>query len=975
MAQGLVSEHLWLQPSWETNLNHQALTFGPFEIRPAARVLLEDGVPVALGSRALDILLLLAQRAGQVVGKHDLMAHVWPSTVVEEGTLRVHIAALRKCLREGREGARYIANIAGRGYSFVAPVAAVRRQSAPPEVAPSSGLPAPQARVIGRDDLIAALAAKLALRRFITVVGPGGVGKTSVALRTAEIVAANYPDGAAFIDLAHVTTAGLVASAMATALGLSTRQDDPTAELVGLLQRRRMLLVFDSCERVVDAAAQLCEAVFNAAPGVHILATSREPLRAHGEWVTRLGPLDVPPQAAGHAAADALTFPAVQLFVERATAMLDSFQLSDANAALVCQICRRLDGMPLALELAAARADALGLQGIAELLDDRLRLLATTGRRTQQGRHRSLQATLDWSVALLPDAEQAVLRRLAVFAGPFALKSAVAVVDAEAGGASAMSDRVANLVTKSLLVAQLEGAEPHYRLLDTTRAYAWDRLVQAGEAAQVSQRHATHYRDVFAVAAREAESRPAGEWLGLYAPHLDNLRAALDWAFAQPGQARLGVELTLAAVPLWNRLLLVRECQACIERAIAAPRDDRGVELDIALHAALGATLSQANLSSAHMRSALTHALDLAESTADRQHQLQALWGLWVTELNKGRFRAGLELARRFCSVAAASDDPNDTFVGDRLMAYTLHFLGDQDAARTHIERMLGRYVPTERQAQSFKYQFDQLVIGRMTLALILWLQGFPDQAMQSVEANVRDAQSIGHPLSLCNALVKSCCPIALLNGDLDAAQRFVGLLLEHTRPHALFMWHPIGRCYEGLVQMQRGDRADGLRAVRGALDELPTSRFALPQTWVLSEVALAEAGSGAIASGLATIDGAIERAEQDDERWCLAELLRVRGEILLLEAAAGAHAAAEEQFVRALELAQQQGVRSWQLRSATSLARLYDEQGRGADALRLLAPLYNRFAEGFGTADLRRARALLDKLGRAPAGADTPAT
>ncbi len=939
-------------------MTHRALTFGPFEVRPAERVLLEEGTALPLGSRALDVLVLLVERAGQLVSKEELIAHVWPSAVVEEATLRVHIAALRKCLREGRSGQRYIANVTGRGYSFVAPVVEVGRGTPAPPVERARGLPVPQARVIGRDAAVAALAAKIALRRFVTVVGPGGVGKTAVALQAAGQIAPGYPDGTVFVDLAAVAKPALVPSALASALGLPARQDDPSGELIAFLGGRRMLLVLDSCERVVEAAAALTEAIAAGAPGVHLLATSREPLRAHGEWVTRLGPLAVPPDSASNTAEAALHSPAVQLFVECAAAALDAFELNDANADLVATICRRLDGMPLAIELAAARVDALGLQGILALLGDRLRLLSATGRRMAQHRHRTLQATLDWSFELLTPAEQALLRRMAVFAGAFTLEAALAGTGA--ADASELTDMAANLVAKSLLVADLDAAETRFRLLDTTRAYAWQKLVAAGEAEDAAQRHATYCRDTFRVALREADTRPVASWLASYAPLLEDVRAALDWAFATPEQARLGVELTLAAVPLWNRMLLVRECQANIERAIASPREARDVALDIGLFAALGATVSSANLSSPQMSSAWTRALELAERTADRDHQLQALWGLWVTELNKGRFRAALELARRFCTVAADAPDPNDARVGDRLMAYTLHFLGDQAAARTHIERMLAGYVPSERQTHAFRFQFDQLVIGRMTLALVLWLQGYPAQARQSVAANVEDALAIGHPLSLCNALVKSCCPIALLCGDLAAARRYVDLLVDLTRPHSLFMWHPLARCCEGLLILKSGDLEAGRRAVRAALEELPEARFAFPQTWAMTELALADARCGALDSARATIGAAIARAEQDEEQWCYAELLRVRGEIVLLDGTAAAHADAQRLFERARDIARRQAAPGWELRIATSLARLLHGRAGGPAARAELTRVLGGFGEGFDTADLVAAREML---------------
>jgi len=317
------------------------------------------------------------------------------------------------------------------------------------------------------------------------------------------------------------------------------------------------------------------------------------------------------------------------------------------------------------------------------------------------------------------------------------------------------------------------------------------------------------------------------------------------------------------------------------------------------------------------MASAWARALELAERSGDRMHQLQSLWGLWVTELNKGRFHAGLELARRFCAAAEGSDEPNDAFVGDRLVAYTLHFLGDQAGARQHIERMLAGYRPLERQTHAFRFQFDQRIIGRMTLANVLWVQGESEAALACVEDNVRDALAVGHPLTLCNALIKSCCMVALLCGRADLARHYVEMLLQHTSAHPLFMWHPVGRCYQGLVRLAQGDLDGGRQAVRGALDELPQARFAFPQSWVQSALALADAQAGAVEQGLATIEQALAQAHHDDERWCLPELLRVRGEVLRLRGDDDAARAALEQ---ALALAHDTGAPGWARRIQAGL-------------------------------------------------------
>jgi len=515
-------------------------------------MLLEDGKPLRLGSRAFDILVTLVEGAGDTIPRDQLIARTWPDTVVEEGALRVHVAALRRALGDGRAGRCYVANNPGRGYAFVAPVTC---EHTPPATARPNGaaagdnLPAPLTRIVGRDEVIAALATQLARRRFLTIVGAGGIGKTTVAVAVASAVRASYKDGAWFVGLASLSDPDLVPSALGAALGIQPGAN-PVQGLTAWLRDKAALIVLDNCEHVIDAAAALVETVLKAAPGVSILTTSREPLRAEGETLHRLAALELPPHSVDFAAGDALHYSAVELFNERAMAAVDGFALADADVPAVLEICRRLDGIPLALELAAARVDVFGVRDLAGHIDDRFHVL-TGGRRTALPRHQTLGAALDWSYQLLPEEERAVLRRLSVFAGDFALEAAVAV--AAEPSSSDIVDHVANLVSKSLVAADPRGEVAQYCLLDTTRLYAFEKLESSGELQEVARRHAEYYCALFAPADVESETRPQAEWLAIYGRHLDNVRAGLDWAFSPEGDPRIGVALTVAAVPLWDQ--------------------------------------------------------------------------------------------------------------------------------------------------------------------------------------------------------------------------------------------------------------------------------------------------------------------------------------------------------------------------------------------------------------------------------------
>src|SRR6266571_5818092 len=522
--------------------SERSISFAPFRLLPAQRLLLEGDNPVPVGSRALDILTALVERPGELVGKEELIARVWRGTFVEEGNLKFQVGALRRALGDGRGGRRYIATSAGQGYRFVAPVSVAQAPAAAAlPAAPTRqnhNLPQQLTRLIGRADAVSRIVARLQRQRLLSIVGPGGIGKTSVALAAAEASVKTYEHGVWFIDLAPLADARLVPSAVAQVLGFNIRSDDPVPGLVGALRDRRLVLVLDNCEHVIEAAATLAVAILRGAADVHILATSREQLRVEGEYVQRLPPLSSGAPSGHLGAAEALAFPAVELFVERTAERLSEFEFTDENAPIVAEICRKLDGIPLALELAAARVETFGVQGLATHLDDRFRLL-TSGRRSGPPRHRTLRAALDWSYDALSEPERAVLRRLGIFMGGFTLDAACAVVADPGLLKGDVIDAIAELAEKSLAVVETTETEPRLRLLETTRAYALERLVESGEWETVAHRHAEYYRDLFERAETEWETRPTSEWLADYRREIDNMRTALDWAVSAIGDAAL----------------------------------------------------------------------------------------------------------------------------------------------------------------------------------------------------------------------------------------------------------------------------------------------------------------------------------------------------------------------------------------------------------------------------------------------------
>ena len=483
----------------------ELLAFGPFLLNSARRVLLRDGEPVRVGARAMEILIALTERPGVTLGKRELLGRVWPdSTTIQESTLRVYISQLRKILRDGETGVEYVQNVTGRGYRFIAlttrrdtPARAVSRSphsssgTALSETVQQptrmNDLPVLLTPVFGRAQAIHMLAARLSKHRFVTITGPGGGGKTTLAVSVAVTLASAYPQGICFVDLASVTEPRLVPGALASALGVAALSH-LLPNILSFLSKKSVLLVLDNCEHVIEAAAQLAARVLNGARDVHILATSREPLQAAGESIYRLPPLEVPPAQFQAPRETLLDFPAIRLFTERAGMYSDS-KLHDAELLLVANICRQLGGNPLAIEITAAYASLMGVRALAASLRND-HYLSINGLRTAVSRQRTLRATLDWSYDLLSPSQQLTFRRLSVFVGSFDLECAVAVVAEENQTVSEVLECLTDLTRKSLVIADTARQKALYRLPDLPRAFAREKLGLSGELAMINRRHA-----------------------------------------------------------------------------------------------------------------------------------------------------------------------------------------------------------------------------------------------------------------------------------------------------------------------------------------------------------------------------------------------------------------------------------------------------------------------------------------------------
>jgi predicted ATPase/DNA-binding winged helix-turn-helix (wHTH) protein len=650
------------------------IRFGTARLDLAKRRLLIGEAPARLGARAFDVLVALVERRDRAVGKNELFELVWPDVVVEENNLQVHISALRKLL-----GPQTIATIPGRGYRFTATVSSLNDPQAPvPSVASKAATTQPEP-LYGRAEDLLAVSDLLQQHALVSIVGAGGIGKTRLAQALAVAAREHFAGGMCWVELSQLSDGAAVPAAIGQVLGVSGSDDRPVLQTVSaLLRHGRSLLVLDNCEHVLDAAADSVRALLADVPDLRVMVTSQEPLRLPAEHVYRLSGL----------ASDSVTETpaAVALFLARARAADPRLQPTGAQLVTIADICRRLDGMPLAIELAAARVRLLGIDGLRARLDERFNVL-TGGTRSVLRRHQTLRATLEWSHQLLSAEERAVFRRLGVFVGGFSLELAQAVAVDEHLDRWTVLDMLGHLVDKSLVVA--DGSEaPRYRLLETTRAFALEQLAAAGETLQLLRRHA----DAMLEFVQHVE---AGHWRWSaddqkrHDAELDNVRAALDWAAAAADTLPVACALFANSRRLWLNYELMNDGIACGKRLMPLPA---GLDAEVE---------ARFNLALAHLGYlggphecyvAALRATELFRSMGDTFRLIDSLiWTVMVGALRGESQHRAAALAEADALIDDAAPSRQRAALA---LAHARHFayLGDYASARPWAERQAAIY-------------------------------------------------------------------------------------------------------------------------------------------------------------------------------------------------------------------------------------------------------------------------------------------
>lgn len=944
----------------ERDLHSQDMIgFGPYRLQARERVLLRGDVEVPLGGRAFDILLLLLERPGELFSSREIIERVWPGLFVEDANLRVHIANLRKALGDGQRGQRYIQTVPRRGYAFIAlikrleaetPHPADGAQPAPPSPTSQTPIPPALARMVGREAAVEQLVQRLRSDRFVTLVGAGGIGKTTVALAVAHAASSMLGSGAAFVDLGTLADPELVQATVASAVGLTPQADNVLPGLLAFLRDRHFLLVLDNCEHVIDVVARLAEEIHLQAPRVLILATSREALRVEGETVHHLAPLDHPPPEHPVSAESALSWPALQLFIERARAAGYRAELSDEDARTVAAICHRLDGIALAIELAAGRVASLGISGTAGLLDHRFKLV-WQGRRSALARQQTMLAMLDWSNNLLPPEDQRVLARLSVLVGTFSLEMAQAIVSDRHITPMQVAASLSSLVDKSLVSTSIGQSGGYYRLLEITRSYAAVKLEESGEQPAQARRHALYCSEKLEADYGEEAFTDSIALIG-------NLRSALAWSFSDATNEELAVQLAVRAAPVFRRHAWLSECLHWCQRALDVPGvESSGTHMEQVLLEGRAVATMFTRGNRLEVSVGLQRALAVAQSLACPEDELRLLSWLHIFSSRVGDFRRSLELARISHGVVENIQHDGARTAVDWMFSATYHALGQQFEAQQHAEAAMRRSSSASVQEYLKDYGIGQRVRYLTVHARILWLRGLPEQAEALVKQAILEAEDRQHPLALCLAYMYAAT-ISIWRGDLSAAIERIDRLMACVAANAMAPFQAIAVGLRGQVAVQRGEMAEGIADLRAALPRLDEEKYLLLSSEFMRALAEALAANGCIEEGLEVLGRAFAEVEKHGEKYQLADLYRARSLL--------GGGTVESDLLEAISIAEKQGALAWKLRAALPLADLWGRTGRSVEAERLLREALEGFAVSNKDCDVQAARTLVTSLMKA---------
>ena len=946
-----------MENATEHRRDELVFSFGPFRLLPSRQLLLLENRPVKLGGRAFELLRLLVQRGGELVSKDELMAAAWPGIFVHESNLKVHMSNLRQLLGDTKLNPSYVATVVGRGYRFIAPVqTGIGAFEDADTVAadPGSGALPQQGQVVGRDVELTEVLAALRREQHVTLVGAGGVGKTTVAIAAAHAYAEACVDGLCLVDLSTIDDPTLVPVALVTALGIRGNPDDSFTAILGYLRTRRMLVILDNCEHVLPAVTIFARSLAAESGPSKVLATSRAPFGFDKEFLIRIWPLAIPSDESCLPLQHALLFPTVELFVSRA---LDwaGYQVTEADCNAVVAICRAVEGLPLAIELAAAQLEKHSPSELLAMLDH----YATFANPRQNGvapRHETLLATIDWSYRLLPQREASIFRAVSAFAESFELEDAVHVGGAVGLDAVDVVTGLGGLVAKSLLTAEVSGPGLRYRQLDSTRHFAAEKRRAESTDALILKSHAQRVLDLFRRSEDEWHWLETADWTKRYASRFADLRAALAWAYGADGDIMFGIRLTVAAIPLWSETSILSEAQ---ERTGVALKLAESVSCDDLTKAKLACARAW-SLFYSKMRKEIEdvwhEAIGFARSAGSLEYEQRGLEGLAYYLMEVGKIDEAILCLEESERLSARHRDWTAAPEGDRALAWAKAHRGDFVESGQVLDRLAGQHSFTGKRAGMAGQDAVRFVSIRCYMTFIAWMTGRADYAGVVTREAIEQAGRAGHWLSQSNALGLAGLPLGLETGNIPLLEHYSALMRSNMEREYIPRWIPVHHYFEGVLSYMKGE-GEAYRAVREAIDHMIECRYLLRIGMYIAGLARVLLHRGLLDEASDTLSLAFQFQGRQGERWCRGELLRVAAAI---QHRTGNYTTAERMWKDAVLGSHTIGARSFELRAATDLAAHYIDTRRSSEAIALLEPIYRGFNEGFETQDLRNALQVL---------------
>jgi predicted ATPase/DNA-binding winged helix-turn-helix (wHTH) protein len=927
--------------------------FGPFRFSRARRQLWHGDTPVRLGSRALAVLNALTERPGKLVSKAELYEQTWPGLTVNEDNLKAQIYGLRKAL----VGHGHLILAEGSGYRFVGDVSTPR---APSASSPKRRSRAPRTTTepIGRDKVIGGILELLGKNRLVTILGPGGIGKTTVALAVANELDNVYPDGICFVELDRIANENEVCATVAGSIELPVQMAASIEHILLALHGRHLLLILDSCEHVIDSVALLVERTLHETRDISILVTTRESLRIGSEMVFRLDPLEIPPQSLRATAANIQAYSSVQLFTRTVRHGGAKFEISNTIAETIADVCRILDGIPLSIELAASMVDVLGIDEVRRGLDERFSLL-TVDHHTAIPRQRSLATTIDWSYNLLPEREQTVLRRLALFAGPFVLDAAIEVASEDEIDADTVREAVVALANKSFLTLNHQLAPPEYRLLETTRAYVSQISSASGDRERARERHARYFLGLLEQQDWQAYDPPTEQTK--MRGYIDEVRVALDWAFSV--NPALGIRLVLAAERLWLELTSLAHGVPHLTTALRLADQNPDVGAAVRSRILVSLASAQVYIPGLEGENLYEHAWRAAQLAGDDFLELRALYGIIQGTLLTRR--PASRYIDAFAAVSARSGDPVSQRLLLRWSAFNESELSNMRSALHQFEMFLEDRQPIPRSAYLYFGGIDSAISCKVGLALAQHYLGYCDQARSLLDATVTEAETLGHLTTLYFVLAQGATWVNISYGDfqrVDAYLRKLEDVVSLYRP-----WRVVVDAFRALlIRDESNDPGTAERILSHSLQDqfiLKTGTLH-PVLWV--ELADTRRMLGDLDGAEAAIKQAMTQFLGEGDARLIGKHNPVLAKIFLARNRPGDLDAARALLKSAIDLTRLRDIYLLESEAAIGLAELELVAGRPEEARLVLTQLLARLGDRERVPGIARAREILTDV-RAP--------